>query len=120
MHVFFSTKYHDIISARKQRYLPQSLSVIYEVKGARVFTVAKCCYGTFLTAGGAVDHRSGGTRPVNISVSKAMGAGMHRRALIGRAPHQFAIPPSDWKRCAVTGYDTTAVQYNKLESIATK
>lgn len=63
-----------------------------------------------MAAGVAVDHRSGGTQPVNISVSKARGAGMQGGAVIGRAPDQFPIPPSDWKRCAVTGYDTTAVE----------
>lgn len=75
----------------------------------------KRCYDTLVAAGGAVDHRSGGTQPVNISVSKARGAGMQGSTVIGRAPHQFTVAPSDWKRCAVTGYDTTAVQGNKLE-----
>lgn len=31
--------------------------------------------------------------------------------MIGRAPDSLRFSPCDWKRCAVTGYDTTAVEY---------
>lgn len=66
------------------------------------------CHDTFLSADVAIDHRSGGTRPVNISVSKARGAGMQGRDVIGRAPDSLYFSPSDWKGCAVTRCETTA------------
>lgn len=91
-------------------YALKTKKCVEEIKKRFCNALRKCCHGTLTAAGGAVDHRSGGTQPVNISVSKARGAGMQGRAVIGRAPHQFTVPLSDWKMCAVTGYDTTAVQ----------
>lgn len=91
-------------------YALETKKCVKKLKSRFCNALRKCCYDTFVAAGGAVDHHSGGTQPVNISVSKARGAGMQGRAVIGRAHHQFTIPLSDWKRCAVTEYDTTAVQ----------
>lgn len=82
--------------------------IILSLKRVLIFYLRKVCHDTFLSADVAIDHRSGGTRPVNISVSKARGAGMQGRDVIGRAPDSLYFSPSDWKGCAVTRCETTA------------